>query len=373
MMRRSLVVVLLLFAALCVVSAQTPPPKKTTTQKLAKLIEPWPNADVLRARRIDSEKRPLFQEAEPLAFTLESDFNAVNKDRDPESTKRFPAVLKAGGASISLNISGRGHLRRTSLVCSFIPLRLEFEPDGAKGTALDGRTNSLKLVTHCQNSKEADQFVLREYLAYRISNVVLPNSFRARLASVTYVDSKTGKTVTTRNGIILEDDGDVARRMEGRTVSIERLMFTDADPETLLRMMVFEFMIGNTDFSIFALHNVVLVQKPANRLYFPVPYDFDLSGFVRPPYAQGDRRLGLKNATDRLYRGPCLPKENLDTVFSHFREKKNEIMAVVNSATALESPGRREVTTYLEEFYSTIDRPAAVKRFFIDQCNKTTM
>jgi hypothetical protein len=68
-----------------------------------------------------------------------------------------------------------------------------------------------------------------------------------------------------------------------------------------------------------------------------------------------------------------LPKENLDTVFSHFREKKNEIMAVVNSATALESPGRREVTTYLEEFYSTIDRPAAVKRFFIDQCNKTTM
>src|SRR5262249_50705605 len=105
--------------------------KKTATQKLAKLIEPWPAPDVLQSRKTDAERRALFQSAEPLVFTLESDFGAVNKDRNPESTQQFPAVLKVPGsggqpASIPIKIGARGHVRRMSQTCNFVPLRLEF-------------------------------------------------------------------------------------------------------------------------------------------------------------------------------------------------------------------------------------------------------
>ena len=137
-----------------------------------------------------------------------------------------------------------------SQTCNFVPLRLEFPNEGVKGTPFEGRSETLKLVTHCQNSKESDQYVLREFLAYKISNIMLERSFRARLATVTYVDSKNGKTLMTRNGMLLEDDGDVARRMGGRTVTIERLAFKDLEIEPLTQLMVFEFMLGNTDFSI---------------------------------------------------------------------------------------------------------------------------
>src|SRR5262245_59065495 len=380
-MRRLSTLFLLLVLGLDTAAAQTDQKKgdpaatnqkKTATQKLAKLIEPWPTPDELQTRKTDAEKRALFQSAEPLVFTLESDFGAVNKDRKPESTQRFPAVLKVAGAggqpaSIPIKIGARGHVRRMSQTCNFVPLRLEFPDEGLKGTPFEGRSDTLKLVTHCQNSKESDQYILREFLAYKISNIMLERSFRSRLATVTYVDSKSGKTLMTRNGMLLEDDGDVARRMGGRTVSVQRLAFKDLEIEPLTQLMVFEFMLGNTDFSIFALHNVVLVQTPDSKLH-PVPYDFDLSGFVRPPYAVGDRRLGLKSVDERLYRGPCRTKEELDTVFSKFKAKKDEIMSTINSQPGLETEAKREVGSYLNDFYSLLDRPGSVKRFFIDNC-----
>jgi hypothetical protein len=384
-MRRLSILLLLLVLGLQIAAAQTVKKgatdapanqKKTATQKLAKLIEPWPAPDVLLSRKADAERRALFQSTEPLVFTLESDFGAVNKDRNPESTQQFPAVLKVAGAggqpaSIPIKIGARGHVRRMSQTCNFVPLRLEFPTEGLKGTPFEGRSETLKLVTHCQNSRESDQYVLREFLAYKISNIMLERSFRSRLATVTYVDSKNGKTLMTRNGMLLEDDGDVARRMGGRTVTVERLAFKDLEIEPLTQLMVFEFMLGNTDFSIFALHNVVLVQTPDSKLH-PVPYDFDLSGFVRPAYAVGDRRLGLKSVDERLYRGPCRTKEELDTVFAKFKAKKDEIMTAINSQPGLEADSKREVVPYLNDFYSLLDRPGSVKRFFIDNC-KTAM
>lgn len=272
MLRRATFIMLLLLFAFSTVRAQNPAPKKTTTDKLAKLIEPWPDADTLSKRRTDAENRPLFQSAEPLNFTIESDFTAVNKDRDPNSTKQYPAVITINGLngqsqSVALNVSPRGHVRRMAITCSFVPLRLVFKKDATKGTALEGPFTELKLVTHCQSSKEHEQFILREYLTYKLSNILTPHSFRARLAKVTYVDSKNHKTITTRYGIILEDDGDVAKRMEGRKVSLERTVFKDLDSDTLAHMMLFEFMIGNTDYSIYALHNVVLIQTPTRTLY----------------------------------------------------------------------------------------------------------
>jgi len=386
MLRRLLGISVLLLTLLCTAAGQTATPKnapqknapskKTLTEKLAKLAQPWPNAETLQSRRIDAERRALFQMVEPLVFTLESDFSAVNKDRDPNSTKQFPAILKTTGPngeslSIPIKIGARGHLRRMSQTCSFVPLRLELSKE-VKGTAFEGPSNTLKLVTHCQGSKEFDQFVLREHLAYRLANLILPRSFRSRIATVTYADSKTGKAMTTRFGMLLEDDGDVARRLEGRTVALERVVFNDLEKDPLTLMMVFEFMIGNTDFSIFALHNVILVQTPDSKLH-PVPYDFDLSGLVRPPYAVGDRRLGMTSVVDRLYRGPCRTNEELQPIFSAFRSKKSEIMATIESHAGLESGARREVTAYINDFFSLIDRPPSVKRFFIDQCNKTAM
>ena len=168
-----------------------------------------------------------------------------------------------------------------------------------EGTVFEG-VGSLKLGTHCAGDQEYEQYTLREYLAYRIFNLFTPRSFRARLAKATHVDSSTGKTLAIRYAMFIESEADVARRLEGRVVQLPRTLFRDLDPETLTLMMLFEYMIGNTDFSIFALHNVRLVQDQARVLY-PIPYDFDLSGVVNARYAVPDRQLPIATVLDRLY------------------------------------------------------------------------
>ena len=189
------------------------------------------------------------------------------------------------------------------------------------------------------------------------------------LKSLTVVDAKTGETVAERYALFLEAESDLARRMEGRIAELPRAVFADLDPATLHRMMLFAYMIGNTDFSIFALHNVRLVQDQKRQLY-PVPYDFDYSGLVDAPYAVPARVLGLKTVQERAYRGPCLTIDELEKVAAGFREKKAEMLALVESVPGLDAGSRRHMRRYLEEFFKAIADRGTLKHELVDGCSK---
>ncbi len=348
--------------------APAAPPKKNP---LLKLAEPWPEDEVLQARRVEADSRPLFKDTEPLTFTITGDFNAVNKERHPENKKLFPATLTVtdakGPRDIPVKIGSRGHFRLMVRNCDFVPLRLEL-PRGeeTKGTVFEGQT-TLKLGTHCRGDREYDSYTLREYLTYRLFNLVTPLSFRARLARATYVDAKTNKTVSNRYAIFVEHENDVARRFGGRVVELSRIQFTDLDAPTLNRMMLFEYMIGNTDFSIWALHNVRIVQDRNRRLY-PVPYDFDLSGLVHAPYAAPDPRIGIRSVLDRLYRGPCRTTDEFDETAEAFRAKRDDMFTLLESMRDMAPLARGEAKSYLEAFFRTIEKPDSIKRQFVNGC-----
>ncbi|HTK28543.1 MAG TPA: hypothetical protein VL309_03275 [Vicinamibacterales bacterium] len=376
----SLAVVILL---VCGVSqtplAQKPPDKQAEKQKktLLKMAQPWPEPAVLQARRDEAQKLPLFAESDPLAFSLTADFKAIDKDRNPESTAKYPGVLATTDArgreqTLHVQLSPRGHFRRNARTCAFVPLRIEFDKKEVAGTVFDGQS-TLKLGVHCQNEKAYDQFVLREYLTYKLFNLVTPQSFRDRLAQATYVDAKSGKPMTTHYAIFIEEDNDVARRMGGRIVELPRLQFADVDAGTLRTAALFEYMIGNTDYSLYALHNVKVVQDPTKTL-FAVPYDFDLSGFVNPPYALVDRRLGITSVKDRLYRGPCGSADEFEAIAAKFRDKKADMLALVEGMKDLDGSTKSESKDYLEAFFRGIAQPTSVKKSLADGCKaKPTM
>ena len=374
----SLAVLIAVCAAAPLPGAQSSVPANAAGKKnpLLKLAEPWPDADALKARRLEAEARPLFKNTEPLEFTLTANFTVINKDRHPESTTRYPAVLTvtdAGGAprDLAVKLSARGHFRRMARNCSVVPLRVEFPKEGMNGTPFEGQT-ALKLGTGCADSKEFEQITLREYLSYPMFNLITPLAFRARLARASYVDEKTRKKKTPRYALFIEHENDVARRNEGRIVELPRVSFADVDGPTLTRAMLFEFMIGNTDMSIWALHNIRLIQRP-NRTLIAVPYDFDLSGFVHAPYAAPDRNLGLRSVVDRKYRGPCRTTEEFEAAAAPFRAKRAELLAVVEGMRDLESAARSEMKDYLESFFRTIEKPSTIKKQFVDGCKNGAM
>jgi len=371
-----------------ITGAQAPPPAKAKPAKPQpaqqakksphlKLIQPWPAPEVLKKRREDSEALPLFKSTEPIVFTLAADFKALNKDRNPESKKRFPGELKVpgeGGKEVTMpvQLSARGHLRRNPRTCDYVPIRIEFPSDGRAGTVF-ARQEALKLIVQCVKGASYEQFILKEYLNYRLFNVLTPQrSFRARLARVNYIDKTTGQPAGTRQAMFIEDEDDVAKRMEGRIVDLPRLEFKDVHSDSLMPTMIFNYMIGNTDFSIYANHNVKLVLRPDKSIH-TVPYDFDISGMVQPPYAAPDPKLGITSVRDRLYRGPCRPHPQVDPYIANFVAKKDQLFAIPATIPGMTKDSQKAVQEYLEDFYSAIKNTKDVKRLFVECKDKELM
>jgi hypothetical protein len=328
--------------------------------------KPWPDEEVLLARRADAQNRKLFQDAAPLEFTLTSEFNLINAERTPNNGRQFPGLLTVDGADIPVTLGSRGHLRLKTQTCDFVPIKVAFPDDRLAGSAFEGQT-TLKLGTHCRSDREADQYVMREYLSYRLANLVTPLSFRARLARGTYVDAKSKKKLSTHSALFLEHENDVARRLGGRDVKQPHMAFSELDTSALTTMMMLEYMLGNTDYSIWTLHNVVIVQDK-RRKFFPVPYDFDLSGMVHPPYAAPDPRLSLQSVTDRLYRGPCRTVQEFNAAAEPFRAHQAEMRSAIDAVADLDVVHKREMKDYLESFFRRIATPEAIKKTFVDGC-----
>jgi hypothetical protein len=344
-------------------------PKAPPKSPLLRLVEPWPEAAQMRQRRLDAENLRLFAAEEPLSIRLIADFKTINKDRDPNSKKRYPAELKIDEngttRSFTVGLNARGHLRRMRRTCDYVPLRIDFSGADRRGTIFQGQ-DAMKLIVQCRGAGSFEQYVLREYLAYKVFNAITPNSFRARLVKTTYSDFG-GQQMGTRYAILLEEDSDVAKRMEGRVVDLPRATFKDLHADTLDTMMLFEYMVGNTDFSIYALHNAVLVQKPDRGLY-PVPYDLDISGLVSPPYGIPDPRLPIKSVEERLYRGPCRPPEQADAAMARFTAVKDTILALPETVNDLDRGSRDHTKRFLTDFYQKLDEPRDVRRLFSSEC-----
>ena len=364
---RSVGAVLMAIAVLQVDSAARQPQPPSQQQPS------WPDAATLAERKREAERRRLFRSDEVLPVTLKADFRAVMRDRNQDSVKTFPATISfpAGDGSVQsipLQIRTRGHSRRNVRTCSFAPLRLEFDKARTKNTVFDGH-GALKLGTHCRAGQQ--EIILREHAIYKMFNLLTPRSFRSRVAKMTYLDAATGKLVAEEAGLFIEDDDDVARRLEGRITTVAKPLFVTIEPDSLNRMTLFEYMIGNTDFSIMEQHNVRLVQTQAGRR-FVVPYDFDYSGLADADYANPSKALPIVSVHERLFRGPCRTAAEWQPYVAQLREVKSKAMALVE-APELSASYRQEARSYLEQFYRMLDQPAAFKRAILDPCVKAGM
>jgi hypothetical protein len=135
---------------------------------------------------------------------------------------------------------------------------------------------------------------------------------------------------------------------------------------------VFQYMIGNTDWAVSALHNIVLIRDSAGVVY-PVPYDFDWSGVIWTPYAQPDSRLGIANVRQRIFRGTCRAPDELKTLFVRFNRQKDAIYALYRgmASEGLEAKRIEQALDYYDEFYKTINDAGRTRREFIAGCHQS--
>ena len=315
---------------------------------------------------------PLFATQEPLALTLVADLGRLRRDKEDKAPWR-PVTIEYPGAdgravSVPAKARTRGIWRLKN--CSFPPLRLNFAGATARGTVFE-RLDKPKMVNYCRDTRGYDQYVLQELQLYRAFALLTPMSHLTRLARVTYVDAATRKPHTTRHAILLEEPEALARRVGGRVIDIKGAGARDLDQYHAALVGVFQYFIGNSDWSTASLHNAELVSD-ASLSIFLVPYDFDFAGAVDAPYATPDPKLPIKRVRERIYRGHCAPPEDYARVFALFNEKKDAIYALYRDEIGrlIEPRTVRETLAYFDEFYATINTPNRARHNVIAACNE---
>ena len=302
----------------------------------------------------------LFRDDAPLVLRLSADFRSVMSNRDTLHPRRDPAVLTFSGDSgpvtIPVELSTRGHFRLRPSVCGFAPLRVHFSKEQVKGTVFGGQ-GSLKLITHCEKGARSEQNLLVEYATYRAYNQLTDLSYRARLARITYADTRDSTRTITRYGFFLEPDKDMAQRNGGRVLEHAGGSYSEMDPAQMDLMTVFEWLIGNTDWSVIMEHNVRLLQFEGKPSLYPVAYDFDFSGLVGAPYAVPDARLPIKNVRQRLYRGMCRPLEVMAPTLERFTANREAVYNAFRTVPDLDPKRLKEVSDYLKDGFDTMAKP----------------
>lgn len=291
-------------------------------------------------------------------ITLEVDFEELENHRFDED--RFPAVIHFSTAEgkrqvWEIEVNVRGRFRRMRSVMP--PLKLNFSKDDLRAANLDEH-NNLKLVTHFEENWRGNDWILREYLTYQIYRELTEASYRSQLAEITYKDSGSGHSLTYY-GIILEDEKELADRLNSDLCEDCYNIPVDSFDQKMLEIQgLFQYMIGNADWSPIILRNVKLLKPHNGGKYLFVPYDFDFSGLVNPDYAVPPKPLGIANVRQRIYLGYKHHPEDFQEILTFFQAKKPAILRIVQDCEYLNRSSQREITRYIESFFKKMEKIA---------------
>ncbi len=325
-----------------------------------------------------TEPDPLFQSDEMLDITLRGPFKRIMEARSIEEEESGQLIYTAeAGETITLDIKlrSRGNYRRQDAICDFSPLRLNLQKSAVEDT-LFHKQDKLKLVTHCvPRETRYAQGVIREFLVYRMLNVLTDQSFRVRLLRITYEETEARLRPETEYGFLIEHKDRLGKRLDLEPVEgIGKIKTRQVEQTHLAIGSVFHYMIGNTDFSPVSsseeqdcCHNHTLFQATDGQ-YVSIPYDFDMTGFVNAEYARPNPRFGLRTVKARLYRGRCWHNELLPDTLQHYRDEREALYALIEQQPQLQKTIRNSVVRYMNEFYKTIDDPKKVQSRLVKRC-----
>ncbi|RMG21920.1 MAG: hypothetical protein D6730_17440 [Bacteroidetes bacterium] len=315
------------------------------------------------------EEQPLFASDELVEMSLKLDVQAVLDDRgdDADYHDVLLTYTDENGQEVELEakVRTRGKFRRDEETCNFPPLRINFPKKKVENTLFHGQ-DKLKMVTHCQE----DEYILREYLVYRIYGLLTPYCFRVRLARIQYVDTGGNYPPETHYAFFIEDEDLLAERCGGQELDEEVVVRAEeADPEITRLMYVFQYMIGNKDFDVLLRRNMKVVQVEGREKPLPVPYDFDWAEVVDASYTQIAGLSKKARLNKRVFRKLCVSEEEIQATFARFEAVKPQVFELIKNFELLDKASRKEMIKYFKEFYALIRKPKIVEAHFLKYCN----
>jgi len=311
----------------------------------------------------------LFQSNSLLNLIIITDLRGLFRERREKPQSFGGRIFYFNKDSIPLffemKLRQRGNFRRQKENCSTPPLFINFKKNSVAGSLFAGQ-DKVKLVTHCRERKRYEQYVLNEYLAYRIYNLVTEFSYKVRLAKITYIDNTGRLKPISRFGFFIESRDEFEKRTGVAYVETKNLHQEVVDRYQMTLITIFQYLIGNTDWSVPNRHNIDLYLGNSQNPLIPVTFDFDFSGLVNAPYAQPQPMLGINKVTTRLYRGFPRTIEEVDSVLELYKTKEQAMAKELWSLPSVEKGQQKEAFRFINSFFEETNSKNKAIRIFID-------
>lgn len=315
------------------------------------------------------EIKKLFQSDSLLQIHIEFDRKEVITDIEERQIR--PANLwytEDDGTEIShkIGIKVRGNSRTNKQLCTFPPLQLKFDEENTGEGVFSGQ-KKLKLVTHCKNIKSYEYNVQEEYMVYKLYEKVSPHSFKVRMCQVTYIDTQHPDKTTTHYGFLIENIKDVAKRNDMKVFKDTLRNQEVISKVDLDKLIFFQYMIANHDWSISKQHNTKLLIGDKARLPVAVPYDFDYCGLVNTPYALPPKEMDITDVKVRYFRGFCRADGYKRTIDFYF-EIEDDLYDEIENSTYLTEKSKSSLIKYISGFYEDLKDPKFVHKKINKAC-----
>lgn len=314
----------------------------------------------------------IFYNQEVAKITIESDFKSLIKNKYKGEYQ--PAVFKyylndSIVVTREIKIKPRGNMRRRT--CYFPPLMLDF-PKKEVVLQQMKEFDKLKLVLDCKRGNVFEQYLLSEYYAYKIYNLITDYSFKVRLFELTLIDVNSKMKDFQSFAYLIEKIDQLAERHNAVPFEREHVRDQYTDLATLSNGYLFQYLIGNTDWSIPALHNIKMIksQDPTQQNPYFIPYDFDYAGIVNTTYAVPDEHLGIESVRERVYRGVCIDEKYLFEAAQRYKDQKDSVYDLYNSSPFIDKGNRNSTIKYLDEFYHLIESDNLFRKHILENCRE---
>jgi hypothetical protein len=303
-----------------------------------------------------------------LRFDLSTYFRTKPKDEYLKANITFN-LNKEDSISKNIRLKTRGVFRNQ--YCSFPPIELNFKKTDFGYSDLN-RISKLKLVVPCSSGKDKEEYILREYLTYKLFNVLTDTSFRVRLLTVKYIDTQKKRKPFKQFGFFIEPVEMITSRTNSNRVKSMTLTQKSIVPAIMDRLAIFNYMIGNYDWSVPGQHNILVLNFPGIDPFgrgIAIPYDFDWTGVVNAAYAIPAEIVGTKDVRERIFTGVCRRKEVFQADLELFLRKKQEFYKVINDFPYINQRSKKDITGYLDEFFDQLEgKRDLILYIFMNSC-----
>ena len=291
-----------------------------------------------------------FQSTPNLSVVIVAEWDTV---RNLHGENECKAKAEFNGVVWKSQLRLRGRNRRVKCDSTLTPLRMQFKKKELRNAGFKEFRNH-KIVTCCIDSEVGNENLQEELLVYQLYEILTDHSFRSVEAQLTMKWPDDANPEKTTPVLILEPTKELADRLNGSEVEKYNYPADSLHIESYNRTALFNFMIGNFDWSHGMQTNVKMIRVESKAVI--VPYDFDFSAIVSPSYARIPTDLGLKNFKDRVYRGQFF-FDDLSETEKHFLDKKEELYTHVLNFEGLKKFRRKQINKYLDIFFDFIEDP----------------